>query len=591
MTEELELDVERLLFGPPSSSQIRLIGVRVSNYRAYRDSAWFPIRPVTLIFGANSSGKSSFMTSFAALRQSLSSSIPALIVRGREADLGGIESVAHSSRPRDDIEIALFFRVQSARRRQGWDSAIDQFISTRKNKVAGIGLRFNADPKQRRTDLPLNAIPLVGIDAYVGDVDNPIVRFAAQEAGPERAPGFSSRQRVEFVPELVQIEHPFWMWFANAYGDALLTLVGRFAAAEGNPTESSRAWTLPGVEAEAGLLDEIAARAASFARDRGTETSYGDYLATLEQPSARPAPFRLDGPKFELNRGDTKALAAICATANLFTTLRTSSWVPVQWGNQSTLVPHPLAELWPPDMPSIHVGSWLAGVGGHTRQAVERIESVTATRPRAERFYLDSPISRESGDRTGERLARLALEEPKEWSRLQSLLSSAGLPFEYQVLRWSSDKAASSIFSVAIRESDGSVRNIVDHGVGLAHLLPVALALLAPQREMLLLEEPESHLHPRLQSVVGSVVAASGISRQAPVVVETHSEHVLRRVLRHVGGSVLPALSSDDLAVIYVVRAGGNSSAHVLEVSEDGLLADSWPAEGAEDGYRELLGQ
>ncbi len=106
---------------------------------------------------------------------------------------------------------------------------------------------------------------------------------------------------------------------------------------------------------------------------------------------------------------------------------------------------------------------------------------------------------------------------------------------------------------------------------------------------MLLLEEPESHLHAKLQTVVGSIIAAGALEREAPIIVETHSEHILRRILRHVRGSSEPQVPPDEVSILYITRKGSLSTVHSLTLGHDGTLARSWPEAGADDGFRELL--
>jgi predicted ATPase len=64
-------------------------------------------------------------------------------------------------------------------------------------------------------------------------------------------------------------------------------------------------------------------------------------------------------------------------------------------------------------------------------------------------------------------------------------------------------------------------------GFGLTHVLPIVLSVLASQPgDMVIIENPEAHLHPAAQTrLVGFLAraAASGVQ----IVVETHSDHVL----------------------------------------------------------------
>ena len=67
-------------------------------------------------------------------------------------------------------------------------------------------------------------------------------------------------------------------------------------------------------------------------------------------------------------------------------------------------------------------------------------------------------------------------------------------------------------------------------GTGVSQVLPViALCLLAPQNGVILLEEPELHLHPRIQQKLGNFLLAITESGKQ-VIVETHSEYLITRL-------------------------------------------------------------
>ena len=118
----------------------------------------------------------------------------------------------------------------------------------------------------------------------------------------------------------------------------------------------------------------------------------------------------------------------------------------------------------------------------------------------------------------------------------------------------------------------------VHTGFGLTQVLPIVVAALsAAQDDLLLLENPEVHLHPAGQAAIGSFlaeVAAAGVQ----VILETHSDHVLNGIRRAVKESVLPAES----AMLHFLRARQDDVSERLPQVESPLLdangnIDRWP--------------
>jgi predicted ATPase len=112
-------------------------------------------------------------------------------------------------------------------------------------------------------------------------------------------------------------------------------------------------------------------------------------------------------------------------------------------------------------------------------------------------------------------------------------------------------------------------------GFGLTYSLPIIVACLAAdQGGILLLENPEAHLHPRGQAALGRLLAmcsADGVQ----VVVETHSDHLLNGIRIAVKQH---AIDADSVALHYFSRDPhtGESSIESPRVLPDGQL-DRWP--------------
>ncbi len=111
-------------------------------------------------------------------------------------------------------------------------------------------------------------------------------------------------------------------------------------------------------------------------------------------------------------------------------------------------------------------------------------------------------------------------------------------------------------------------------GTGVSQVVPViALALLSKPNSTVLIEQPELHLHPKLQQRIADFfIAMIGSGRR--FVLETHSEYIVNRIRARVStGDVV----SEKVALYFATRnTQGSSIYNLAEMSERGLLLN-WP--------------
>ncbi|OKJ09142.1 AAA family ATPase [Kitasatospora sp. CB01950] len=123
-------------------------------------------------------------------------------------------------------------------------------------------------------------------------------------------------------------------------------------------------------------------------------------------------------------------------------------------------------------------------------------------------------------------------------------------------------------------------------GFGLTYALPIVVACLtAGPGSLILLENPEAHLHPRGQSRMASLIAAAA-SAGAQLIVETHSDHVLDGTRLAVKQGRLTAA---DTAVHFFRGNGAGVEIITPTVTDDGSLSE-WP-EGFFDESENTLDQ
>jgi len=138
---------------------------------------------------------------------------------------------------------------------------------------------------------------------------------------------------------------------------------------------------------------------------------------------------------------------------------------------------------------------------------------------------------------------------------------------------------------VAIREEKTGIELMPqDVGIGISQTLPVIIGALHIKEGLLAIEQPELHIHPALQVALGDLFISQSRESQVCFFLETHSEHLMLRFLRRIRetdeGNLPPGkdpLRPDQLAVYYVEQGKTGVSVFPIRISEDGEFMDRWP--------------
>jgi hypothetical protein len=136
-----------------------------------------------------------------------------------------------------------------------------------------------------------------------------------------------------------------------------------------------------------------------------------------------------------------------------------------------------------------------------------------------------------------------------------------------------------------------------DVGVGVSQVLPVILKNTVSHNKTLLIEQPELHLHPALQTELGDFFIRAAMGKQKNTfLIETHSEHLILRILRRIRETAagelpegMPAITPDDVAVLYVKPGKDGSEVIQIPVNEDGEFDRPWPDGFFSERARELF--
>jgi predicted ATPase len=167
----------------------------------------------------------------------------------------------------------------------------------------------------------------------------------------------------------------------------------------------------------------------------------------------------------------------------------------------------------------------------------------------------------------------------KNLDQVNSGLASLGLT--WKVLSESANAAEIELrvgrLSTCQRGGARDLVDIADVGFGLSQVLPVLVGLAAATKgQMVLIEQPELHLHPRAQLAMGGVLADAA-KRGVIVVVETHSQLILRAIQTIVANG---KLTPDQVGLHWCARneETGWSTVTQADLQKDGSFGD-WPVD------------
>ncbi len=112
-------------------------------------------------------------------------------------------------------------------------------------------------------------------------------------------------------------------------------------------------------------------------------------------------------------------------------------------------------------------------------------------------------------------------------------------------------------------------------GVGVSQVLPIlVMCLLAERDSVLIFEQPELHLHPRIQTLLGDFfLSMTLMDRQC--IIETHSEYLISR-LRFRAATAIGSDVANRIKMYFVEKHDGSSTFRQVKVNEFGAIQD-WP--------------
>lgn len=235
----------------------------------------------------------------------------------------------------------------------------------------------------------------------------------------------------------------------------------------------------------------------------------------------------------------------------------------------------------------VDLGNAAVFAGRQIDQALTSLFPLGPFRKAPSRWYVFSGTTPQDVGFEGQSLPDLIFrkddvrDEANEWLKR--------LDIGYELKARSLGNPGSDLFELRLldtRRKNGVEVGLSDVGFGISQILPLIVQSLAASDQIISIEQPEVHIHPRLQADLGDLlIEATREPRRNQFLVETHSEHLALRLKRRVRERLI---SPDDISILYVSRGEDGSSLKQLRLDEEGNFLDSFPGGFFPERLREL---
>lgn len=230
-----------------------------------------------------------------------------------------------------------------------------------------------------------------------------------------------------------------------------------------------------------------------------------------------------------------------------------------------------------------HYGGFLGSFSKQFEMIMDRIIYLGPLRENPRRSYLwadDAPqILGIRGERTIDALIASARQkrndQPQIIDFVEEWLHHLGLIDEFRVEPISPDRP---YYEPRIRTpGDLSNNSIVDVGFGISQVLPVITQLfLAPEGSIILLEQPEIHLHPSAQSGLADLFLTVAKERNLQLIIESHSEYLLTRLQRRIAESEAELATPQDIRLYFCEMTTDGAQITEVRTNQFGEI-ENWP--------------
>ena len=541
-----------------------LTGLILENFKTFGGVHPIPLGPLTVIYGANSSGKSSILQALLFLKQNVhlaENPNGPVILNGTEVDLGGFRQMSNGHRLDKSVSITPLISLYDNSK---WNAGPWGSIGKANSTHSGYGFEVASDID--------GSIVLGGRPVYWALSTQPAIVWRTRETDPFN--------RIPYDGKL-DPSSPYWAYLReNSYLrvnkisdsflleiiDWLLSVI-KYSHYKLNGTVPAKAlWSIMYDTHNFYKIDDLKKAIVSkfFSYNKispNTTTFVSDYISVLLEMRdylSRPATDLMQLHEY-INFSRLIGSNATQYPYDIWADYR------IRHGGSD-------GREWTDYLP--HANTIPDQLWMDTRRSIVGTTHVGPARQIPARQGSAHGRQSPTVGSDGQYLEDVLLSNNQQSSsalvsHVNFWLSELNINHEIRAKTYNSDRTAGviTVKDIATRAT-GTLRDV---GFGVSQILPVITELMMPGTGPVLIEQPELHLHPDAQSRLARALNEARQRRQ--VIVETHSEHLLLALQNLVQtGNAKP----EDVCVLKVSKNKTGSRVRRMEFGDDGNFLEPW---------------
>jgi predicted ATPase len=560
-----------------------LTELRLKNFKCFGNKTTVNLKPITLIFGPNSAGKSTVIQSLMLLRQSLDPTVNPynqLIFRGHYTDLGSYKAAVYKHELNRDLKIGVSFSWRG----KNIDREPLFWNTNTKGHTRAVDWCFTAAQETGGSSSKLTAGAVSSIKLTLKDKKNKSKNFQVVsmkndepfkdnfEEGLSSSDIFgfkTNKDQNEFIDFIFSLEEKQFDSWLIEIREELKRLTRRKKQVEELKEEDLKSsTTLSAIMAERRQrdLEKISKDIADVKRLIKTppdkkELLDPDILKVREK-------WKKEAKKDPIFFSQWGLLIGFPSKPKFLDTLQFQRVRSTRTNTARTM----------------HRVSRNFGLDIH--YLFRNLTYLGPLRSPPERHYVITGGTIGTVGKTGQNTPRILVRSDRKFKQnVNKWLKKLGIRYNLSVKQIGTD-VTGDIATISLQDRETKVTvGPSDVGFGIGQLLPVLIEGLSTEPKVICVEQPEIHLHPRLQANLADFLIETSNSNQW--IIETHSEALILRLKRRIKEGNLKA---ENVSLLYVNPGPDGAEIVDIGIDEEGNFINEWPDGFFEESFDEIFG-